>query len=135
MIEVEQINCQKDQIGRILVNDTYSSRSQRKYRTGGVLGLSNQYYTIPNGYKWVINEISGGCSTDNNGCKISLFYAPSGNDQGLQFIDSIFCNGNSGKKNIYYETPVGDGVRAVLMRRERLSTMVIDGSFFYNEER
>ena len=91
------------------------------------------FFTIPTNKKWIVNEIHGGSSVDPMGCKVSLFYAPNGDDTNLVLIDSLFCNGNNQVKQIYYESPLGDGSRALVIRRERLAKAMINGSFIYNE--
>jgi hypothetical protein len=133
MIDTKQINFLKDNLGRILVNNSIKSVASQKTRTGEVLGVSNVFFTIPNNKKWIVSEIHGGSSVDPMGCKVSLFYAPNGNDNSLTLIDCLFCNGDNQIKQISYQSPLGDGTKSLLLRRERLAKAMINGSFIYNE--
>lgn len=91
--------------------------------TGSVSGTSDNVYTIPNAANLVIQRFSGTAEVDTSGGnKIELYWDPNGTGTGMTLIRVAFCGGNIFEFGLDYKAPlVGDGTRAIRMRRTRLS--------------
>ena len=82
-------------------------------------GTQDSFYTITNGETLTLTRFSAGAASSTEGSVIELYYAPNGNTTGLEIIDVIFAKGSSDQHDLLQEF-VGDGTRAILLRRERL---------------
>ncbi len=86
-----------------------------------VSGFDDDIYTIPNGETLLVQRFVGGAETDStSGNVVELWYDPLGTGVGMEIIDMIFCSG-SGDQHDLREEIVGDGTRAIRMRRRRFS--------------
>jgi hypothetical protein len=80
-------------------------------------GTSDDFFTtITNGLTMVLQRVSGGSETNTAGSIVELYYAPNGNTTGLEIIEDIYVNGNSGQKDLN-QSYLGDGTAAILLRR------------------
>lgn len=94
--------------GRTLISSTLQS---------SVGGTNDSFTTIPNGESIIIQRFKGGAADGNGGSKVELYYAPNGNTTGLVLLEVVYVNSNSLEVNLEYESPVGNGTRAILLRR------------------
>ncbi|HNR90701.1 MAG TPA: hypothetical protein PKM65_20360 [Spirochaetota bacterium] len=88
---------------------------------GDMSGVQNSFTVIPNGYSVVIQRLKAGAEHESNGgSKVELWYAPNGNTTGMTLLEAIYINGSSNQFDLAYESPIGNGTRAILLRRSRL---------------
>jgi len=91
-----------------------------KTEYGNVIGRDDNVYVIPNGETLVLQRLNGGGEQAKDGSVIELWYDPNGDTTGMTIIDVIFCNGVSNQHDLN-TAYVGNGIRAIRMRRQRLS--------------
>lgn len=97
--------------GKVSLSDT---------QQGDVTGIVGHFTVIPNGSILTIQRFKAGAETNNGGSKIELFYAPNGNTTGLVLIEALYLNGSSAYADLNYATQIGNGTRAILLRRSNL---------------
>jgi len=86
-----------------------------------VSNFSDNIFVIPTGATLVIQRFSAGAETDTTaGSVIELLLDDDGTGATLTIIDVIFASG-SGDQHDLRETILGDGSRAIRMRRRRFS--------------
>ena len=86
-----------------------------------VSGSDDDVYIIPTGETLIIQRFVGGAETDTTaGNVVELWYDPLGTGVGMTIIDMIFCSG-SGDQHDLRATSIGDGTKAIRMRRRRFS--------------
>ena len=84
-----------------------------------VNGTDDNVFVIPNGETLVIQRFSAGAEIDTTaGSVIELLLDEDGTGTTLSIIDVIFASGN-GDQHDLRETVIGDGSRAIRMRRRR----------------
>lgn len=86
---------------------------------GIVTSSDDNVYVIPNGETLFIQRFSAGGEEETKGNSIELWYDPNGDGSAMTIIDVIFSNGQSDEHDLNSEF-VGDGTRAIRMRRQRL---------------
>ncbi len=84
-------------------------------------GTQDNVYVIPNGETLTLQRFNAGGECDSDtGNVVELWYDPNGNGADMEIIDVIFCSGTSSQHDLNVDY-VGDGVKAIRMRRKRLS--------------
>lgn len=87
---------------------------------GNVTIVDDNVYTIPSGETLKITRFSAGAEVDAvAGSSIELYYDPNGDGSSMEIIDVIFASGDSDQHDLD-ENFLGDGIKAVRMRRNRL---------------
>ena len=84
---------------------------------GNVSGTDDQFLTIPNGETITIQRFKAGAANGNGGSKVELYYAPNGNTTDIVLIEAIYVNQSSFFVDLNYVTAIGNGTRAILVRR------------------
>lgn len=128
--------------GRLITSTAVAAPSGTTPVSQGVVGdvnggvppaYANSFYTIPNGATLRIQRFSGGAEVDTAGSKVSLFYAPNGNETGLELIRAGYASGNNFEFTLDYTAPAaGNGTRAIMIRRERLAGGTIEIAGFWD---
>ena len=86
-----------------------------------VLVSHDNVWTIPNGSTLTLQRLSGGAEETNAGNTIELWYDPDGDGgANMVIIDVIFSSATSDQHDLN-DTFVGDGTKAIRLRRRRLS--------------
>lgn len=82
----------------------------------------DRFTVIPTGEQVFVQLLAAAGGWDNTGgSEIVLFYAPNGDTTGLILIDALITNGSSPITPVTFKVPdLGDGTRAILLRRDRL---------------
>lgn len=95
-------------------------------------GISDDVYPIPNGQTLTISRFAGGAE-GNSGkvSKITLFYDPNGTGSGMVIIRLMYVTGNNWEFTLDYQQ-VGNGTRAIRMRRERLDGAADEVAAFWD---
>ena len=83
-------------------------------------GTVDSFYVIPNGVTLRLTKFAAGAEDPASGNVIELYYALNGTTVGIQIIDAIFSSGNSNQHDLN-KSYIGNGTRAILLRRRRLS--------------
>ena len=114
-----------DASGRLLVSSQTVSPPDTTPVTNtyysSMAGTIDSFYIIPNGETLIITKFSASGEVDvTAGNAVELYYAPNGNTTGIQIIDVIFTSGNADQHDLN-ESYIGNGTRAILIRRRRLS--------------
>lgn len=87
----------------------------------GVAGTLDNVYVIPNGATLFIQRFSASAEVDTSGGNVvELWYDPNGTGVGMTVIDAVFVGGNAEQHDLAI-TYIGNGTRAIRMRRSRLS--------------
>ena len=87
----------------------------------GVATTHDNVYIIPSGETLIIQRFSAGAEVDSTaGNVVELWYDPLGTGVGMTIIDAIFCSGD-GDQHDLREEYLGDGTKAIRMRRKRFS--------------
>jgi hypothetical protein len=79
---------------------------------------SDNVFIIPNGAQIILQRFGAGAGDGNGGSKVELFYDPNGNENEMTLLRSAFVNAsNSPDFNLSFTTEVGNGTRAIRLRR------------------
>jgi hypothetical protein len=90
-------------------------------KQGDVTGTSDSFTIIPSGFAITIQRLKAGSEVDTvAGSKVELHYAPNGTTVGTILIDAVYVNGDSDHSDLNYITEIGNGTKAILLRRQRL---------------
>lgn len=93
----------------------------------------NLFYTIPNAASLTIARFAGGAEVDPAGSKVSLWWAPNGDETGLVLIRVGYASGNNFEFTLDWRAPfAGNGTRAILLRRERLAGGIVEVAGFWD---
>jgi len=114
-----------DPTGRLLVSTQtvtpISATPVVQLQSGSVSGTANYFYIIPNGVTFTITKFAASSEVEQQaGNVVELYYAPNGNTIGIILIDTIYSSGNSDQHDLDVSY-IGNGTRAILLRRRRLS--------------
>lgn len=100
---------------------------------GDVTTVTDTFYTIPNGQQLKIQRFSGGGEEATGGSKIELFWAPNGDNTATELIRVGYVNGNNFEFILDYDAPaLGDGTRAILIKRTRFSGGAVELAGFWD---
>jgi hypothetical protein len=105
--------------GRLLTSSEPETAVLSDTQFDSVANVSDSFTIIPNGESVVIKTLLAGAESGNGGSKVELYEAPNGNTTGLIFIGVLFVDASNGQADLNYTTEIGDGTRAILLRRER----------------
>lgn len=82
----------------------------------------DSFTIIPSGEQIKIQRFKGSCEAESNGgAYIALYYAPNGNTSGIVLIDVAVVNGSVFQFDLNYTSEIGNGTKAILLRRTRTS--------------
>ena len=117
------VNVKVDSNGRLLTASNIvppiNTTSVKITQSGAVTGTADYFYVIPNGVTLTIQRLTAGSELDAvAGNVIELYDAPNGTTVGIVLIDSIYTSGNSNQSDLD-DKFIGDGTRAILLRRRR----------------
>lgn len=100
---------------------------------GDVAAVDDVFWTIPAGQQLVIQRFAGGGEVDSAGSKCSLWYAPNGTTTGMTLIRAGYVNGNNFDFSLDFKVPdLGNGTRAILRRRSRLTGGTVEIAAFWD---
>lgn len=111
--------------GRLVVNSAVSAPPNNTAvnvaEVSSMTGTQNSFYTIPNGEQLKIQRFSGGSEVATDGNKVELYWAPNGNTTGIVLVRVGYVSGSNFEYGLDYNAPeLGNGTRAILLRRVRL---------------
>ena len=86
---------------------------------GDVTGTDDNVYTITDGSTLTITSFIMGCEDALSGSKVALYIDDDGTGTTLETVILGYCSGSNFSTDIQ-ESAVGDGSRAIRMRRERM---------------
>ena len=114
-----------DATGRLLVSQQTinppATTAVKQQAFGAVQGTDDIFYVIPNGETLNITKFTGSAEVEQTaGSAIELYYSPNGTTTGIQILAVIFASGGGDQQDLN-EQFVGNGTRAILLRRRRLS--------------
>jgi hypothetical protein len=123
--------------GRLIVNSAVAAPPATSVVNQGVTGdvatVTDVFYTIPNGEQLKIQRFAGGGEQATGGSKVELYWAPNGNTTGIERIRVGYVNGNNFEFTLDWDAPaLGNGTRAILIRRERFSGGAIELAGFWD---
>jgi len=92
---------------------------------GTQTGATDFVFVIPSGSTMTLQQLTGGAANSVSGGKVELFFDPAGTGIGMSTIEKIFCNGIT-IAIVLGDEFVGNGTRAIRMRRTNLSGGALD---------
>jgi len=112
--------------GRLITNSAVSSppgnTAVTQVHVGNVSSVTDNFYVIPNGAQLKIQRFAGGGEGAIGGSKVEIYWAPNGDTTGIEVIRVGYVSGNNFEFSLDWDAPaVGDGTRAIMIRRERFS--------------
>jgi len=115
-----------DVSGRLLVSQEAptpppSTTAVKITEYGAIAEIVDNIYIIPNTKTLYIQRLSASAEIDSTGGNaVELYYDPNGTGIDMIIIEVMFVGGNSYQKDLN-DFFVGNGIRAIRMRRRRLS--------------
>jgi hypothetical protein len=123
--------------GRLVVNSAVSAPPNNTAVSNGYSGNvsteTNNFYTIPNGEQLKIQRFAGGGEASTGGSKIELWWAPNGNTTDIELIRVGYVASNNFEFTLDWDAPaLGNGTRAIMVRRERFDGGAIELAGFWD---
>jgi hypothetical protein len=123
--------------GRLITNSAVTSppgyTAVAQAYSGDVATETDNFYTIPTGEQLKIQRFAGGGEQATGGSKVEMFYAPNGENSGTNLIRAGYVSGNNFEFSLDWDAPaLGDGTRAILIKRFRFSGGAVELAGFWD---